>query len=145
MRNQSFFVAPQRGRIVSSSTDASDSGESDSQRGVPKPLPSARIDGPGNLFGAHQLLSDNVGPSSGDGSSGAPKRFVGTPDYLAPESILGIGMDDFAVDWWALGVILYEFLYGVPPFHADTPEKVFDNILSTGMMKPPRCLPRRAI
>ncbi|GAC96489.1 AGC/NDR protein kinase [Pseudozyma hubeiensis SY62] len=130
MRNQSFFAAPQRGRIVSSSTDASDSGESDSQRAVPKPLPSARIDSPGNLFGAHPLLSDNFGPSSGDGGSDAPKRFVGTPDYLAPESVLGIGMDDFAVDWWALGVILYEFLYGVPPFHAETPEKVFDNILS---------------
>ncbi|KAJ1028772.1 hypothetical protein NDA16_001937 [Ustilago loliicola] len=130
MRNQSFFAAPQRGRIVSSSTDASDSGESDSQRAVPKPLPSARIDSPGNLFGAHPLLNDNLGPSSGDGVSNAPQRFVGTPDYLAPESILGIGMDDFAVDWWALGVILYEFLYGVPPFHAETPEKVFDNILS---------------
>nr|CDI52366.1 related to serine/threonine protein kinase [Melanopsichium pennsylvanicum 4] len=130
MRNQSFFAAPQRGHIVSSSTDASDSGESDSQRGVPKPLPSARIDSPGNLFGAHPLLSDNLGPSSGDGGSSQPKRLVGTPDYLAPESILGIGMDDFAVDWWALGVILYEFLYGVPPFHAETPEKVFDNILS---------------
>ncbi|KAJ9478431.1 Serine/threonine-protein kinase RIM15 [Pseudozyma hubeiensis] len=130
MRNQSFFAAPQRGRIVSSSTDASDSGESDSQRAVPKPLPSARIDSPGNLFGAHPLLSDNFGPSSGEGGTDAPKRFVGTPDYLAPESVLGIGMDDFAVDWWALGVILYEFLYGVPPFHAETPGKVFDNILS---------------
>ena len=130
MRNQSFFAAPQRGRIVSSSTDASDSGESDSQRGVPKPLPSARIDSPGNLFGAHPLLSDSLGPSSGEGASSVPPRFVGTPDYLAPESILGIGMDDFAVDWWALGVILYEFLYGVPPFHDETPEKVFDNILS---------------
>ncbi|CBQ71694.1 related to serine/threonine protein kinase [Sporisorium reilianum SRZ2] len=130
MRNQSFFAGPQRGRIVSSSTDASDSGESDSQRGIPKPLPSARIDSPGNLFGAHPLLSDSLGPSSGEGASSMPKRFVGTPDYLAPESILGIGMDDFAVDWWALGVILYEFLYGVPPFHAETPEKVFDNILS---------------
>ena len=31
---------------------------------------------------------------------------------------------------WALGVITYEFLYGIPPFHADTPEKVFENILS---------------
>jgi serine/threonine-protein kinase RIM15 len=31
---------------------------------------------------------------------------------------------------WALGVITYEFLYGVPPFHAETPEKVFENILS---------------
>lgn len=31
---------------------------------------------------------------------------------------------------WALGVIAYEFLYGIPPFHADAPEKVFENILS---------------
>ncbi len=31
---------------------------------------------------------------------------------------------------WALGVITYEFLYGFPPFHAETPEKVFENILS---------------
>ncbi|KAJ1506629.1 hypothetical protein HMI56_000510 [Coelomomyces lativittatus] len=60
-----------------------------------------------------------------------PKRFVGTPDYLAPESILGIssGADEYAVDWWALGVIFYEFLYGIPPFHASTVDGVFENIL----------------
>ncbi|KAL1747482.1 hypothetical protein HDZ31DRAFT_31849 [Schizophyllum fasciatum] len=58
------------------------------------------------------------------------QRFVGTPDYLAPETILGLRCDDAAVDWWALGVITYEFLYGIPPFHADSPEKVFENILS---------------
>ncbi|TPX71930.1 hypothetical protein SpCBS45565_g00911 [Spizellomyces sp. 'palustris'] len=61
------------------------------------------------------------------GSSG--KVFVGTPDYLAPESILGLGQGT-SVDWWALGVILYEFLYGIPPFHAATPSQVFENILT---------------
>lgn len=34
------------------------------------------------------------------------------------------------VDWWALGVCLYEFMTGVPPFNDETPQKVFDNILS---------------
>lgn len=58
------------------------------------------------------------------------ERIVGTPDYLAPESILGVGMDDFGVDWWAVGVILFEFLHGYPPFHAETPPEVFDRILS---------------
>ncbi|KAI8970228.1 hypothetical protein BDF20DRAFT_838604 [Mycotypha africana] len=57
------------------------------------------------------------------------RQAVGTPDYLAPESILGTGQDSM-VDWWALGVICYEFLYGIPPFHAETPDKVFENILS---------------
>ncbi|KAI8918021.1 kinase-like domain-containing protein, partial [Entophlyctis helioformis] len=56
------------------------------------------------------------------------KQFVGTPDYLAPESILGLGQG-VSVDWWALGVILYEFLYGIPPFNAPTPPQVFENIL----------------
>lgn len=57
-------------------------------------------------------------------------RIVGTPDYLAPESILGVGMDDFTVDWWAVGAILFEFLHGYPPFHASTPTDVFERILS---------------
>lgn len=57
------------------------------------------------------------------------RRFVGTPDYLAPETINGLGQDETS-DWWSLGCILFEFIYGYPPFHADTPEKVFENILA---------------
>lgn len=37
-----------------------------------------------------------------------------------------------AVDWWALGVCMYEFMTGVLPFCGDTPEQVFTNILNRG-------------
>lgn len=78
-------------------------------------------------------LTTDLRSHSNSNASGTPpgeQKFVGTPDYLAPETILGLRGDDAAVDWWALGVITYEFLYGLPPFHADSPEKVFENILS---------------
>ncbi|KAI9486921.1 MAG: hypothetical protein EXX96DRAFT_627509 [Benjaminiella poitrasii] len=68
---------------------------------------------------------NNSSSNKGDST----RHAIGTPDYLAPESILGTGQDSM-VDWWALGVICYEFLYGIPPFHAETPDKVFENILS---------------
>ncbi|XP_045066327.1 serine/threonine-protein kinase greatwall-like isoform X2 [Coregonus clupeaformis] len=54
---------------------------------------------------------------------------LGTPDYLAPELLSG-KPHDFMVDWWALGVCLFEFLTGVPPFNDETPLLVFQNILN---------------
>ncbi|EGN93017.1 RIM15, response regulator receiver [Serpula lacrymans var. lacrymans S7.3] len=75
-------------------------------------------------------LTTDLRSHSGGGTPPGEQKFVGTPDYLAPETILGLRGDDASVDWWALGVITYEFLYGIPPFHAETPEKVFENILS---------------
>ncbi|GFT76124.1 hypothetical protein TNCV_3954201 [Trichonephila clavipes] len=56
------------------------------------------------------------------------ERILGTPDYLAPELLLH-KEHGFPVDWWALGVCLYEFLTGIPPFNDVTPEAVFNNIL----------------
>lgn len=46
---------------------------------------------------------------------------VGTPDYLAPEILLGMGHGATA-DWWSVGVILFELLVGIPPFNAETPQ-----------------------
>ncbi|ROT81566.1 putative serine/threonine-protein kinase greatwall [Penaeus vannamei] len=55
-------------------------------------------------------------------------RILGTPDYLAPELLLRLGHGP-AVDWWALGVCLFEFMTGIPPFNDESPEAVFHNIL----------------
>eukprot|EP01132_Coremiostelium_polycephalum_P005870 gene5870-7302_t len=60
---------------------------------------------------------------------------VGTPDYLAPEILLGIGHGN-SVDWFAVGVILYEFLVGIPPFSAQTVESIFQNILQRNIKWP---------
>ncbi|KAK4486194.1 hypothetical protein RD792_008863 [Penstemon davidsonii] len=54
---------------------------------------------------------------------------VGTPDYLAPEILLGTG-HAFTADWWSVGVILFELIVGIPPFNAEHPQKIFENILN---------------
>lgn len=64
------------------------------------------------------------------------KKFVGTPDYLAPETISGERQSESS-DWWSLGCILFEFLFGYPPFHSDTPDKVFKKILNCEIDWPP--------
>ncbi|XP_062185857.1 serine/threonine-protein kinase OXI1-like [Phragmites australis] len=55
--------------------------------------------------------------------------FVGTEDYVAPEIIAGRG-HDFAVDWWGLGVVLYEMLYGRTPFRGQNRKETFYRVLA---------------
>ena len=53
--------------------------------------------------------------------------FVGSPDYIPPEIVNGEG-HNFMADWWSFGIIIYELLFGVPPFHDDKIERCFDLI-----------------
>ncbi|KAI8853628.1 kinase-like domain-containing protein [Chytridium lagenaria] len=53
----------------------------------------------------------------------------GTPDYLAPEIIQSKGYGK-AVDWWALGVLIYEMLAGHPPFYDEDHFKLYEKILA---------------
>ncbi|KAG5274952.1 hypothetical protein AALO_G00141970 [Alosa alosa] len=53
--------------------------------------------------------------------------FCGTPDYIAPEILLGQPYS-FSVDWWSLGVLVYEMLIGQSPFHGDDEDELFESI-----------------
>nr|AML76938.1 putative LOV domain-containing protein [Ehretia acuminata] len=65
----------------------------------------------------------------------ASNSFVGTEEYIAPEIITGAGHTS-AVDWWALGILLYEMLYGYTPFRGKTRQKTFTNILQKDLKFP---------
>jgi protein-serine/threonine kinase len=54
--------------------------------------------------------------------------FVGTEEYIAPEVIKGNGHTS-GVDWWTLGVLIYEMIYGTTPFKGANRNTTFQNIL----------------
>jgi tRNA A-37 threonylcarbamoyl transferase component Bud32 len=63
---------------------------------------------------------------------------VGTPDYVAPEIILNQS-HSFSADYWSLGVMLYEFVIGVPPFHAGTVTETYHRALMGIIRWPENC------
>ncbi|EMG49315.1 Serine/threonine-protein kinase nrc-2 [Candida maltosa Xu316] len=80
-------------------------------------------------------------PSSGNSNHNGPtidtkacidgfrtNSFVGTEEYIAPEVIRGKGHTS-AVDWWTLGIFIYEMLYGTTPFKGQDRKKTFANVL----------------
>ena len=59
----------------------------------------------------------------------------GTPEYFSPEIITREGHNK-AADWWSYGILLYEMLFGIPPFYSKNTEKMFDLITKAELKFP---------
>ena len=66
------------------------------------------------------------------------KTFCGSVKYLAPEMLKKVGHGQ-ALDWYLLGVLLYEMLVGITPYYSNNKDELFDNIIN-GKLKLPRSL-----
>jgi len=69
--------------------------------------------------------------------------FIGTMEYMAPEIVSGSGHGK-SVDWWSVGILLYEMLTGVPPFRAKSPS-VLKKQITGGKLKYPTYLSAEAL
>jgi len=89
------------------------------------------LDGEGHALLTDFGLSKDLGPDNQEA-----KTFCGTPEYLAPEIVKNKGHSK-PVDWWALGILLYELTVGIPPFYSQNVNEMYKMICESPLRFPP--------
>jgi serine/threonine protein kinase len=83
----------------------------------------------------HVVLTDFGLAKQNMGENNKTYTFCGTPEYVAPEILKGTGHNK-AVDWWSLGILLFEMLTGLPPFYNENVNEMYELILSAPLTFP---------
>ncbi|CAI5723483.1 unnamed protein product [Hyaloperonospora brassicae] len=84
----------------------------------------------------HVLLADfGLAKEGITDSAEGTNSMCGTPEYLPPEILDRVGHGT-AVDWWAMGMVLYEMLTGLPPWYTRNRQKLFDRVRNAPLTFP---------
>uniref|UniRef100_A0A6A7G348 non-specific serine/threonine protein kinase n=1 Tax=Hirondellea gigas TaxID=1518452 RepID=A0A6A7G348_9CRUS len=89
------------------------------------------LDHTGHLCLTDFGLSKDLSPDNPEAHT-----FCGTPEYLAPEIVMGCG-HGVAVDWWSTGILLYEITVGIPPFYSQNVNEMYHKIQHGILRFPP--------